>query len=273
MEALYEAARAYEEQGDHYNAIKLYKRVVKDARHWHAPYIRLGHIYKERMEWKPALYYNKKAISLSVEHQDAWWNVGIAATALNKRRLAKSVWAKFNLNKSYFSGPVSIRLAYGQRFEVLWAKRLDPARARVKNIPHPRSGRRYHDTVLLDHRIQGHHSDGLRRLPIYNELGLYKASTFSTFSCLLHNAEKDDILSLQQLCHNAGLGFEVWANAARAMNTKPSGRLPEFYTHSQATGQSELIVAMAAKRAPQAKHILHAWKAITLKDYSNFQSH
>ena len=64
LRVLYEEALQYEAARDHYNAVKLYKRIVKEARHWAAPLTRLGEIYKYRQEWKPALYYNKKAASL-----------------------------------------------------------------------------------------------------------------------------------------------------------------------------------------------------------------
>jgi tetratricopeptide (TPR) repeat protein len=273
MMALYQAALAYEQRADHYNAVKLYKRIIKEDRLWAAPYLRLGLIYKSRREWKPSLHYYKKAIALAADKKEAWWNLGIAATALNKSRWAKNVWAKFSLGPEYYNGMVSIRLAYRNTFEVLGAHRIDPARASIKSIPHPGSGRKYNDILLVDNTIQGYHSTGYYRLPIYDDLGVYKASTFSTFSCILLRTTEPDIQKLRDLCRDAGLGFEVWANASRAYTAKTAGRLPEYFTFEEGEGLPELLVALAAKRKYQAIDILEAWKAISLKDYHNFRSY
>jgi hypothetical protein len=271
MIALFEAAKEYEQRQDYYNAVKLYKRVAREAVTWAAPLLRLGAIYKQRQEWKPALYYNKKAIALAVDNQEAWWNVGIAATALNKRRLAKSIWAKFG-QPGRMNQLVSVKLTYTKQFEILGARQMDPARAQILNIPHPDSGRRYRDVVLIDNTIIGYHSSGFQRLPIYNELGIYKASTFSTFSCILHQADDKSISSLRQLCTNAGLGFELWSNASRAYTVKSSEYIPEYHTFPVA-GESELLVGLAAKREYQVLDVLESWKVISLKNYSDFQSY
>ena len=269
--ALFEAAKEYEHRQDYYNAIKLYKRVAREAVTWAAPFIRLGHIYKHRQEWKPTLYYNKKAIALAVDNQEAWWNVGIAATALNKRRLAKSIWTKFG-QPSRMNQLVSIKISYANQFEVLGARRMDPARARILNIPHPNSGRHYKDIILLDNHIIGYHSSGTQRLPIHDELGIYKASTYSTFSCILQQADEKAIQSLRQLCHDAGIGFELWSNASRAYTVKSADIIPEYHTVPTA-GDSEILVGLAAKREHQVIEVLESWKIISLKDYSDFQSY
>lgn len=269
--ALYEAAKKYEQRQDYYNAIKLYKRVAREAVTWAAPFLRLGHIYKYRQEWKPALYYNKKAIALAVDNQEAWWNVGIAATALNKRRLARNIWTKFG-QSSRMNQLVSIKLSYTNQFEILGAKRIDPARACILNIPHPNSGKHFKDIILTDNTIIGYHSTGIQRLPIYDELGMYKASTYSTFSCLLQQVDEKAIQSLQQLCNDAGIGFELWSNASRAYTVKSTDIIPEYHTFPTA-GESELLVGLAAKREYQVLDVLESWKVISLKEYSDFQSY
>lgn len=269
---MYEAARRYEEENDLYHAIKLYKRILKEGISWADPYLRLGHIYKYRQEWKPALYYNKKAIALSVKEREAWWNVGIAATALNKRRLAQSIWTKFGLSPKEYKGPVSTRRQFNNGYEIMWAQRICPARAVIKNIPHPGSDRKYNDIVLLDQNIQGHHRAGYLRLPIYDELGVYKTSNYSTFSCLLHDATKEDVMNLHKLCLSAGLGFEVWANAARAYTPSTMTEQPEYYAFDLPS-QAELLVAIAAKLKKHVLETLNNWKLISLKSYSEFQSY
>ena len=272
MRALFEAGQQYEKIADYYHAIKLYKRIIKQATYWPEPYLRLGAIYRERKEWKPALYYNKKAIALAVDNKEAWWNVGIAATALNKTRLAKRVWQKFGLSNTT-SHPISVKIAYQDKFEVLGAQRVDAARAIIQSIPHPKSGRKFHDLLLIDNAVKGYHISGYQKLPIYDELDLLKRSTYSTFSCLLDDIVPKDIDVLQQLCINARLGFEVWGNASRSFSTsKHSGVLPEYYS-SPIGPQKEILVAIAAKQKRQALEVLESWKIISLKSYHNFQVH
>ena len=273
LRVLYEKARQYEAARDHYNAVKLYKRIVKEARDWAPPLVRLGEIYKYRQEWKPALYYNKKAVSLDAGNQSAWWNVAIAATAMKKGRLARNVWAKFGLSTDEPSlSPVSVRLYSQGQFEILWVSRLGPARGFVRNIPHPHSGRRYGDIVLIDNLVQGYHTSDAYRLPVYEELGLLKISHYRTFSCVLQSANSKDIKTLQQLCGDENLGFEVWSSASRAFASPYFGDTPEYYFHNFEP-DSELLVAVAAPHREAAQEVLDSWKVISLKTYTDFKVH
>ncbi|HQU60625.1 MAG TPA: hypothetical protein PLU64_15575 [Saprospiraceae bacterium] len=272
LRALFEEARLYEERQDHYNAVKLYKRILKEASDWAPPYACLGQIYKLRQEWKPALYYTKKAVSLDAADQASWWNVGIAATALKKNRLARTVWAKFGVEGKRQWPPISIQRAYEKQFEVMWVERSGPAQGIIRNIPHPRSGRRYGDTVLFDNTIRGYHTSEYYRLPIYEDLGILKHSIFRTFSCLLQSPDRKDIRALQQLCWEESLGFEVWANAVRAFSSPQLGPQPEYFSFKMEPVQ-ELLVAIAAPSESQALAVLESWKVISLKGYSDFQGH
>lgn len=132
--ALYEKALLYDEQGDVYNAVKLYKRIIRLDSHWSQPYYRLGVIYKKRQEWKACLHYHKKFLAQDPSDRQAWWNLGIAASALNKWRIARNVWNKFGL-KPTNSTPQCIQLKTRKQFELFWVDTLDPARGRIRNIP------------------------------------------------------------------------------------------------------------------------------------------
>ena len=61
-EILFLQAAEYDRQGDIYNAVKLYKRIIKMAPDWSAPFSYLSLIYKCRNEWRPSLHYSQKAI-------------------------------------------------------------------------------------------------------------------------------------------------------------------------------------------------------------------
>lgn len=275
--ALFDQASAYEESGDAYNAIKLYKKVARLAPQWAPPLQRLGLIYKYRLEWKPAMHYVKKSLAIDPGNESAWWDLGIAATAQKKWRLARNVWSKFgrNTKAGWVPGPVSVRLSYQKQFEILWASTIDPARAIVQNIPHPDSNRHYKDVILYDRGISGYHVVHQKRFPIREELGLYKSSGYNTFSCLLETVRPGDVKILEQLCRDADLGFEVWSNAVRQFNAIESRATPEYYDpgmFEEDPGET-VHVAIAARREKHVKKVLRSWQVICLGQYSNLQCH
>lgn len=274
---LFEEALEYENRGDAYNAIKLYKKVAKMAPQWAPPCRRLGMIYKYRLEWKPALYYVKKSLAADPGNRSAWWDLGIAATALRKWRLARNVWNKFGESPSagWRPGPVSVRLSYDKRYEILWADSIDPARAVIQNIPHPDSGRQFRDIILYDRVVSGHHVVGRKRFPVHEELGLYKRSGYQTYSCTLETGNSSDVRILENLCREADLGFEVWSNAARQFSPGGEEPVPEYYDPGllSDTPEPDLRVALAARRKKHITEVLRSWSVISLARYSDLRLH
>jgi tetratricopeptide (TPR) repeat protein len=274
LQALIDNAAAYEAAGDAYNAVKLLKRAAQLAPERPETYFRLGHIYKCRQEWKPALYYNKKTISLDPSNREAWWNVGLSATALKMWRTAHYVWNKFDAAPAS-NMPVSARCGYGGQFELLWVVPLDPARGVIRSIPHPAADRRYGDVILFDGQIIGFNIVQRRKVAVYEERGLFKRSPYHTFSCYLQAAEEKDLLILERICEDAGLGFEVWSNATRVMALSNSGVIPEYY-HISGLGLPQpqgMMVAIAAKSEEEAQKVLDTWQIISLKSHSNWRRH
>lgn len=275
---LFEEAERYAQLGDVYHAVKLYKRVIKLAPDWSAPYLALGRIYHRRREWKPSFHYFKRTVSFLPELREAWWCLGIAATGLKKWRVARSVWAKFGLTQLPRT-PEGLRISYGGTFEILWMIPLGPARARIISIPHPDSGYRYRDEVLYERRAVGHHIVEQRRLPVYDEMGLFKRSHYQTYSCLLHQVNGDQVQQLEQLCRDTGLGFELWSNAARAMVIEHPNRFPEYYGSSilprerDDEGYEHAFVAIAAQHQAEVIHVLDAWQVITFGQYSDLRAY
>lgn len=272
LQVLYQAALEYEEQGDHYQAVKLYRRVIKDAPQWALPFLRLGSIYKSRREWKPTFHYNKKAVALAVEAQHAWLDMGIAAVALGKTRVAHRVWDKFGWAAQRWGQPVSLRLLYDQQFEIVGAVRTGPAAAIIKSIPNPASDYRYHDVVLLDHQVQGYHSNGFQRLSVYDCLGLLRTSAYDTCSCVLHEVGAKQVASLREMCQTREMGFELWSNAAQSYTVQHSDDLPEYHAFPQQQ-QESCWAALAARQSQQILEVLQAWSVIHLKSYSEFTTY
>ena len=269
IKTLYQQALKYDEQGDVYNAVKLYKRIIRLERSWSIPYRQLGAIYKKRQEWKACLHYHKKFLARDSSDRQAWWNLGIAASALNKWRIARNVWNKFGLAPTEAASQC-IQLKTNNKFELFWVDTLDPARGQIKNIPFPASDRRYGDIILFDNQIVGYNVLNNKKMPIYPELGLYKRSVYRTWSCFLVGATLDDIKALERLCLDAALGFEVWSNASRAFSPQFVDSLPEYYSSSQMIDSPEqgIIVALAGKREKAIISTLNSWEVITLKQYT-----
>jgi tetratricopeptide (TPR) repeat protein len=274
IQSLFEQALVYDRKGDSYSAIKLYKRIVRMAPEWPASYFQLGVIYKYRREWKQALHFNKKTVAIVPANKDAWWNLAIAATALKKWRIARNVWAKFGVGSRPLE-PVSVRLTYGGQYEILGVQPLDPARGVIVNIPHPASGRRYQDVVLLDGTVSGYHVADRRKYPVFEELGLFKQSAFRTYSCRLHLENPGDLYLLEELCSDAGIGFEIWSNATRVFANTTAGKLPEY--HGPESGdqpaKGEVTAAFAAHREKEVFQVLNSWQVISLGTYSDFEFH
>jgi len=278
INALYEQALRYDQKGDTYNAVKLYKKLTRLAPQWAPPFERLGTIYKYRGEWKPCLHYFKKTVALDSGSQYAWWDLGIAAAALKKWRIARNVWSKFGKApaQGWQSEPVSVRLEYESRYEILWADMIDPVRCLLRNIPHPDSGHRYRDILLLDRIASGHQVVRCKRFPIFQVLGLFKRSTFTTYSCRLQTSDPKAVEALERLCREAGLGFEVWSNATRSYAPKSDRRVPEYYgpeLFSRLPVKGDIEVAIAARRENQVLRVLKSWTIISLQGFSDLTRH
>lgn len=273
-DVLFTEARTYEAAGDNYLAIKLYKKIIRQYPDWPAPYERLSNIYKLRAEWKPTLHFSKKALALDSGLADTWWNLGIAATALRKKGIAKSVWSKFGIEQ-ISPHPICIQLRYGRQYEILWIRPIDPARGTIISVPQPIADRRFGDIVLHDREVAGYNIIRQRRIPVYDELDIYKRSAFRTFSCVLHCWEEEYIQSLEKLCADAGLGFEVWSNSVQQLvPSSPTGAAEYFgrdlFPQSPAKG---CVVALAAQEEAEVRTVLQQWSVISLQQYSDLRSH
>lgn len=276
--ALYEEALRYDRGGDTYNAVKVYKKLTRLAPQWAPPFERLGAIYKYRGEWKPCLHYFKKTVALDSSNKYAWWDLGTAATALKKWRLARNVWSKFGKApaQGWQPEPVSISLEYDGQYEILWGDSIDPVRCQLRNIPHPASGHHYRDILLFDRVAAGHQVVRHRRVPVYRVLGLFKRSGYHTYSCRLETSDPRAIQALEQLCREAGLGFEVWSNASRSYVPGPYREVPEYYgpellADIPVAGGVE--VALAARREKQVRQVLKNWTVISLQRFHDLKCH
>lgn len=274
---LFQKAQEYDLQGDHYHAVKIYKKIIKLAPAWAEPYRCMGEIYKARKEWKPSFYYTQKALENNPSDEVAWWNLGIIATALKKWQLARVAWNRvgYALRENDKAielelGAVPIRLNPKSQPEIVWAHRIDPVRARIASIPAPSSRKCFRDLILFDTEHRGFRILKGKRIPVYDELQVIKTSGYETYQVTLETTQFSDIKTLDQLCLDADLGFDNWTKATKAFVNQDTDSLPEYYNeglHSPTT-HSHYVVAMAALSEQDVLEVLNNWRLITLQNFT-----
>lgn len=197
----------------------------------------LALLHKFRHDWEQARAAGLRAVALLDRETGApdWWNVGIAATALQDWPLARRAWQAYGLkvpgdphgaaaastaaNRSAWSSaarPCGCRPRARPRWS--GAMRLDPARMEVLSIPLPSSGRRWGEVVLHDGVPHGERVTAAGpSYPVFDEIELWAPSPVPTWVVLLEAATEDDRDALEQLAADAGFAAEDWSSSVRLL--------------------------------------------------------
>ena len=153
----------------------------------------LGLAAKYRMDWALSLQANLAAIACAPEFDEAaHWNAAIAATALHDWQTARQLWAACGIPLPEGEGEGEIETDFGTAVlrlnpwadgECVYARRIDPCRSRIINVPLPESGYRMGDIVLHDGASTGRRADGQGgEVLVFNALERwrqYKAAAFA----------------------------------------------------------------------------------------------
>ncbi|MEU0280152.1 tetratricopeptide repeat protein [Streptomyces sp. NPDC088147] len=199
----------------------------------------LALLHKFRHDWEQARAAGLRAVALLDKETGApdWWNVGIAATALQDWPLARRAWQAYGLRvpgnphtveangepEGMELGSAAVRLSPEGEAEVVWGRRLDPARIEVLSIPLPSSGRRWGEVVLHDgvpngERTTASSPDGTTRAyPVFDEIELWAPSPVPTWVVLLEAATEEDRDALERLAADAGFAAEDWSSSVRLL--------------------------------------------------------
>src|SRR5262245_38306073 len=174
---LVEAGNGHLDAGRFAEAEAAYRAAAAAAPAWPVPWYDLGLLCKYQRRWEESCEFNRKATELAPDDGDSWWNLGIAATALGRWAEAGRAWRACGIDVPPSDGPqdrncgsVPIRLDPHGAGEVVWAHRLDPARARIRSIPLPTSAFRWGDIVLHDGAVAGYRMRGEQQIPVFNVL-------------------------------------------------------------------------------------------------------
>lgn len=280
IQLLLQQALTYDEKGDAYNAVKLYKKIVRLAPAWSVPYHFLSRFYKKRLEWKPSLYYSEKAIEFDPKDETAWQILATSATALKRWAIARKAWNQLGHDYQVIDkalhldlGLIPICIQPKQKPEIVWARQLDPARAQIESIPQPSSGRRYKEIILFDREPVAYRVVQKKRVPVYEELEKIHLSPFKTCIVRLETHSEKDVEILDKLCFEAGIGFDNWSKASRQFWQRNKHFFTEFYGTEIQPNEDFVsnykLVALASRDIESVKKILLDWKVITLQSFSD----
>ena len=190
------ASRAYEafdagnlkEAAVHFDELL---RLVPDDPGYH--YMK-GLAHKYMRDWNVSLQHNLRSQALRSEPDEASiWNAGIAATALGDWVEARRQWESCGVKLPKGDGPieanfgiVGVRLNPWGNGETLFARRIDPVRARLLNVPMPPSGFQCLDLVLHDGASTGTRTlaDG-QEVPVFNVMERLEPSDFKTYTAFV----------------------------------------------------------------------------------------
>jgi hypothetical protein len=268
-EVLNARASELQEKGELAEAIRLYEQAAAAAPRWGTPPYNLGLIYKKQRQWEESLRYNQQAVDLDPKNDAAWWNLGIAATALGRWPAARAAWRGYGIDVPEGEGPVDLPCGYGPirldvdgSGEVVWAYRIDPARSVLANIPFPESGHRWQDVVLNDGAPVGYRQYKGKEVPVLGALQLLEASPFGTYvASVTMPGKKKYLVQLAELAAKLEGSAEDWSTSIRLLCKACSEGRPHLdHDKEAAPADGVHLIGIAARGRNHATKILRTWE-------------
>ena len=266
---MHEEGVALSEAGDEAGALAKYLAALELDPDRPSTLYNVGLFYKYQSAWRESFRFNKRAYELRPDDEATAWNLAIAATALRDWGTARSVWSSLGMKIAPGDtpveddfGPTPVRLNSATNAEVVWARRIDPVRARLTNIPFTDSDFRYGDLVLHDGAPVGSRTYDGREYSVFNVLQLFEVSRFNTYEADIVAPEPADVEALEASCDQASIAMEDWSHSVRILCKACSEGRP--HEHHDSPGKDkgwkvERRVALAAVSDSQVEIVLNAW--------------
>jgi len=260
-------AEGYErdEAGDSIGAERLYRAAAEANPQWSVPFYNLGLMCKYQARWPESLTYNQRAAALAPDDEASWWNLGIAATALGDWSEARRAWSACGIDPPPGDGPplfewgrTPVRLDPSGDAEVVWAQRLDPARARIISVPLPWSAHNFGDIVLNDGAPQGHRRSNGVEYPVFNVLALLEPSKHQKFVVELGTSDPASVEALEDIASALGGAVEDWGVSTNILCAQCSLGTPHEHSDAPAA-PAHPHCGLAAFDRSQAEMILGRW--------------
>lgn len=215
--------------------------------------------------WQESFDFNRKATELAPEDQGAWWNMGIAATALGDWKEARRAWSACGLKPPDGDGPpeynfgmTPVRLDPDGDGEVVWTERIDPARARIVSVPLPSSTNNYGDVVLIDGAADGYRMLRDRQVPVFNVLMTLKPSPLRKYVIELATSDRESSEALRACAEEMGGTAEDWGRTTNILCSECSRGIPHEHPAEPAT-PAHPHCGLAARDEIHAQQIIDAW--------------
>ena len=262
---LNERGRKLADKGWFAEAEEAYRAAADAEPEWSVPWYNLGLLHKYRGNWDASLESNQRAVQISPSDGDSWWNLGIAATALGRWDVARLAWQNCAISVPEGDGPIEmdlghvpIRLTENTEGEVVWSRRIDPARAVLVSVPLPESGHRWGDLVLHDGAANGYRMLQGQKVPVFDELAILQESGFVTFVAEL-KAEPNTLETLSLIADDLGGAAEDWSTSTSMICKECSEGTPGHLHDAERTTSADPHCGIAARDEAHAQEILNAW--------------
>ena len=249
--------------------LKFHAAIAAEPEGAAGSYYNIGLIHKYRRQWRESFEANLRACALWPDNEAARWNLAIAATALRDWGSARRAWADHGI-KLDGEGPVvadfgqtPVRLNPASSGEVVWARRIDPVRARIESVPLPDSGHCCGDVVLHDGASNGRRESGGQSYMVFDVLELFEPSALSTFELNIDLPDAQDAARLVDLLQQAGLHVEDWTASVKHFCRQCSEG--EAHEHApvapDSAWQPARRIGIAATARATIDPVLRAWEA------------
>ena len=263
--------------GDLDAALAFYQQAADAAPYYGPAWYNMGLIHKRRRDWPQSLACNERAARLiseglsddeGDEGSPAWWNLGIAATALQRWDTARVAWQRYGIEVPDGEGelrldfgPAPVRLDPGNSGEVVWGRRLDPTRVVIENVPTPSSGRHWGDIILHDGAPSGERELGGRVYGVFDEIELWRPSGIPTLEVDVTVADANDSRALEDAFGEAGLAAEDWTASIRMLCRQCSEGSPaRSHEHPPVPYSTDRRFGLAGS-PDEARRLLSEWAA------------
>ncbi|MGK5738942.1 tetratricopeptide repeat protein [Micromonospora sp. URMC 103] len=222
--------------------------------------------YKFLRNWAKAYELGREAAARAKRgtQDPAFWNLGIAATIMKDWATARDAWRGFGIALPNGEGEIvedlgvtPVRLNPGGRAEVVWARRLCPARARVLNVPTPESGRRFGEIVVHDGAPNGERVVDGHSYSVFDELLLWQASELPTSTVAIEAETVEDVGALVAVFEEREYGAEPWSSHQMICACCSEGEVSQDPRHAVA-GEQRVSLAAPPEEVPV---LLERWRA------------
>lgn len=268
---LHDKAQVFSHEGKDNEALDLYYKALECDEKRPTTHYNIGLIYKYRGVWDQSFDHNLRAHELNPTDEAALWNLGIAATALRRWKEARDAWIKYGVKMEagvmppemdFGMSPVRVYGPEGEA-EVVWGRRIDPARTKIISVPYPDSGFRYGDLVLNDGAPNGSRVVDGQEYSVFDVLELITASEYSTFSVTVKAECMEDVEELDEFAEQEGVVLEDWTqNVRHICRACSEGKVHEDHDEHEVESEEwvhERSIGVAALEEDKVHKVLDRW--------------